>query len=90
MIAPINPPRTTSGVTMSASISPFEMAFATAVPTVNAAAKLKTAAQITAASGTQYASADDCRDRVRGIVKTVDEVENERDQYDRDDVVEHS
>jgi hypothetical protein len=50
-MAPIRPPRTTSGVTMFPSIIPFEIAFATAVPTVNAAAKLKHAAQMTAASG---------------------------------------
>ena len=57
---------------------------------VNAAAKLKTAAQITAASGLQHARADDRRDRVRRIVEAVDEIEDERDQDDRDDVGDHA
>ncbi len=51
MIAPINPPSTTSGVTILPSIIPFEIAFATAVPMVKTAAKLKHAAQTTAAIG---------------------------------------
>ena len=41
----------TFGLTMLCSIMPPPMAFATARVPVNAAAKLKTAAQITAASG---------------------------------------
>src|SRR5512132_3290063 len=51
MIAPSSPPRITFGSTMAVSIIPLPIAFATAVPTVNAAMKLKNAAQTTAASG---------------------------------------
>src|SRR3954465_8152422 len=50
-IAPSNPPRMTFGLTMLCSIIPPPTAFATASEPVNAAAKLNTAAQITAASG---------------------------------------
>jgi hypothetical protein len=41
----------TLGVTILTSIMPEPIVFATAVPTVNAAAKLKVAAQATAANG---------------------------------------
>ena len=51
MMAPNNPPRITLGVTSLTSIMPLPTALATAVPTVNAARKLKNAAQMTAASG---------------------------------------
>ena len=51
MIAPNNPPRITFGSTTVTSIISFPTVLATAVPTVNAATKLKNAAQTTAASG---------------------------------------
>src|SRR3954470_15735781 len=50
-IAPSSAPRMTFGSTMLCSIMPPPTAFATATPPVNNAAKLKNAAQITAASG---------------------------------------
>ena len=50
-IAPSNPPRITLGFTMLCSIIPPPIAFATARLPVNAAAKLKIAAQMTAARG---------------------------------------
>jgi len=50
-IAPSKPPNTTLGVTIEVSIIPEPTVFATAVPTVNAAARLKNAAQATAAKG---------------------------------------
>src|SRR5512143_391802 len=51
MIAPSRPPRMTFGFTMLCSIIPPPIAFATAREPVNAAAKLNTAAQSTAANG---------------------------------------
>ena len=51
MIAPVNPPNTTAKVTMLMSIIPAPTVFATAVPNVNAATKLKKAAQMTALPG---------------------------------------
>ena len=50
-IAPIKPPRITFGSTIFTSIMPLPTVFATAVPTVKAAAKLKNAAHTTAWSG---------------------------------------
>jgi len=50
-IAPINAPRTTLGSTTDGSMSPLPIVFATAVPTVNAAMKLKNAAHMTATAG---------------------------------------
>src|SRR6476661_2424335 len=50
-IAPSSAPRMTFGSTMLCSIMPPPTAFATATPPVNSAAKLKNAAQPTAASG---------------------------------------
>src|SRR5690242_283905 len=50
-IAPTSAASTTLGVTTLVSIIPDPIVFATAVPTVKAAAKLKNAAQATAASG---------------------------------------
>src|SRR4051812_14227499 len=50
-IAPRSPPRMTCGSTMLCSIIPPPTAFATATLPVNSAAKLKVAAQNTAASG---------------------------------------
>src|SRR6478736_4788764 len=50
-IAPSRPPRITCGSTMLCSIIPPPTALATATPPVNSAAKLKNAAQPTAASG---------------------------------------
>src|SRR5437016_818243 len=51
MMAPSSPPRITFGFTMLCSIMPPPIALATASDPVNAAAKLNTAAQRTAASG---------------------------------------
>src|SRR5512139_1312789 len=51
MMAPSSPARMTWGVTTETSIIPFPTVFATAVPTVKAATKLKNAAQTTAVSG---------------------------------------
>lgn len=51
MIAPSSPPRITFGVTIFTSIIPLPTVLATAVPTMNAAAKLKNAAHATAARG---------------------------------------
>lgn len=48
VIAPSNPPRTTSVLTTATSMSPAPIVLATAVPKVKAAAKLKNAAQATA------------------------------------------
>src|SRR6266478_5579948 len=50
-IAPKSPARIRLGVTMSVRMIPFWIAFATSSPAVNAAVKLKNAAQITAARG---------------------------------------
>jgi hypothetical protein len=51
MMAPLKPPNTTAKVTMLMSIMPAPTVLATAVPKVNAATKLKKAAQITALPG---------------------------------------
>src|SRR5688500_12800968 len=51
MMAPRSPARMTFGSTTAAWIIPLPSVFATAVPTVNAAMKLKNAAQMTAAIG---------------------------------------
>ncbi len=51
MIAPSSPARTTSADTMEGSMRPWLTVLATAVPTMNAAAKLKNAAQNTAIPG---------------------------------------
>ena len=51
VIAPSSPPRTTSVLTTRTSIRPEPIVLATAVPKVNAAAKLKNAAQKTARKG---------------------------------------
>jgi hypothetical protein len=50
-IAPIKPPKITANVTAFRSIMPLPIVFATAVPNVNAATKLKNAAQTTAWPG---------------------------------------
>src|SRR2546423_15343032 len=50
-IAPSSPPKITADVTMLMSIIPLPMVLATAVPKVNAARKLKIAAQTTAWPG---------------------------------------
>ena len=50
-IAPISPPKITAKVTMWTSIIPEPTVLATAVPNVNAATKLKNAAQMTALPG---------------------------------------
>jgi methionine aminopeptidase len=89
MIAPINPPRMTFGVTMLTSIRPFAIAFATAVPTVKAARKLNPAAQMTAARGTQHTRSDDRCDGIRRIVEAVDEIEDESHEYNRGYVIKH-
>src|SRR5712692_7288659 len=51
VIAPIKPPRMTLELTTSMSINPFPIVLATAVPNVNAATKLKKAAQKKAIKG---------------------------------------
>jgi hypothetical protein len=51
VIAPNNPEKITRGVTKCLSIMPLPIVFATAVPTMNMAIKLKKAAQITAYFG---------------------------------------
>lgn len=51
VIAQNNAQNITSGVTNDISIIPFPIVFATAVPTINMATKLKNAAQITAYFG---------------------------------------
>ena len=51
MIAPINPAKITENVTMRRSTRPEPTVLATAVPNVNAAMKLKNAAQTTALPG---------------------------------------
>ncbi len=51
MIAPARPPKMTENVTIWMSIIPEPTVFATAVPKVNAAMKLKNAAQMTAFPG---------------------------------------
>src|SRR5258706_13662278 len=50
-MAPTNPPKITAKVTILTSIMPEPSVLATAVPNVNAATKLKNAAQITALPG---------------------------------------
>ena len=51
MIAPIRPAKITANVTMLMSTRPEPTVLATAVPKVNAAMKLKNAAQMTALPG---------------------------------------
>ena len=51
MIAPARPPKITANVTILMSIIPEPTVLATAVPKVNAATKLKNAAQMTALPG---------------------------------------
>ena len=63
-----------------ASISPLPIVLATAVPTTNAATKLKTAAQTTATPGREHAGRDHRGDRVGAVVEAVDEIEDQRDQ----------
>ena len=50
-MAPSSPARITFGSTIAGGTKPVNTAFATAVPTMNAAAKLKNAAHTTACSG---------------------------------------
>ena len=50
-IAPVSPPKITAKVTILMSIIPEPTVLATAVPNVNAATKLKNAAQMTALPG---------------------------------------
>ncbi len=50
-MAPVNPPKITAKVTTLMSIIPEPTVVATAVPNVNAATKLKNAAQTTALPG---------------------------------------
>ena len=50
-MAPINPPRMTLASTNDTLIMPLPIVLATAVPTVNSAAKLNVAAQRTAVNG---------------------------------------
>ena len=85
MIAPVSPPKMTANVTMLTSIIPAPTVFATAVPKVKAATKLKNAAQTTALPGRQHAGGDDRGDRVGRVVEAVDVVEDERRQDQRDD-----
>src|ERR1051325_8146871 len=51
MIAPIRPPKMTAKLTAESSIIPLPIVFATAVPNVNAATKLKNGAKATACPG---------------------------------------
>ena len=67
------------------SIMPEPMVLATAVPKMNAAAKLKNAAQMHGLAGRQHAGRDDGGDRVGRVVEAVDVVEDERDDDDEDD-----
>ena len=64
---------------------PEPTVFATAVPNANAATKLKNAAQMTALPGRQHPGRDHGRDRVGGVVKAVDVVEDQRDADQADD-----
>ena len=61
------------------------MVLATAVPTTNAATKLKNAAQNTATPGREDPGGDDGRDGVGAVVEAVDEVEEQRDADDGED-----
>ena len=54
------------------------------MPNPNAATKLKNAAQTTAFPGDKHSGRDDGRDRVGGVVKAVDVVENQRDGDERE------
>ena len=74
---------------MLCSIIPPPTAFATAVPPVNAAAKLNDRRPDDGGERAQNARPDDRGDGVRRIVEAVDEIEDERDQDDRDDVGDH-
>ena len=67
------------------SIMPEPTVLATAVPKTNAAAKLKNAAQMHRLARRQDARRDDRGDRVGGVVKSVDVVENQGDDDDEDD-----
>ena len=62
------------------STIPLPIVWATPVPNTNAATKLKNAAQTTALPGRQHARRHDRRDRIGGVVKAVDVVEDERDE----------
>ena len=85
MIAPIRPAKITVKLTIEMSTRPEPTVLATAVPKVKAAMKLKKAAQMTALPGRQHAGRHHGRDRVRGVVKAVDVVEDERNDNEPDD-----
>ena len=69
------------------SISPLLIVLATAVPTTNAATKLKNAAQTTATPGDRTRVETTVAMELAAVVKAVDEVEDERDEDDHDDEV---
>ena len=73
----------TEKLTTVTSTSPLPTVDATAVPKVNAATKLKNAAQMTALPGREHTGGDHGRDRVRGVVESVDVVEDEGDDDQR-------
>ena len=85
-MAPINAAKTTALVDDAGlDDTAFPRSVATLTPKPNAATKLKNAAQATACIGREDTGRHDGRDGIGGIVKSIDEVEDERDDDDERD-----
>ena len=84
-MAPTSPEKMTASVTELMSIMPAPTVFATAVPNPNAATKLKKAAQIDRLSWREHPRRDHRRNGIRGVVESVDVVEDEGGGDDAED-----
>ncbi len=74
-IAPSKPAKTTYWVTISSSIIPLPIVLATAVPSRNAARKLKAAAHTTASRGDKHASGNHSRNAVGRVMEAIQKIE---------------
>ena len=89
-IAPTSAPNTTAGVTRSLSIRPLPIVSATLCSCGHCsarkyAAKLKKAANATAASRAEQPGGDDRRDRIGRVVQAVQKIERQRDDDQADE-----
>ena len=89
IVAPSSAQISTCGVTATtpASIRPEEIVFATAVPQ-SAPMQIRRRREQHGLTGTQHLGRDHGRDRIGGVVKAVDVLEDQRDQHDDEDSVE--
>ena len=89
VIAPTRPASTTSSVIVAGSTMPLAIVAATLIET-NAPAKLSTAAMRDRRPRRERPRRDARRDRVRGVVEAVREVEEERHDDDGDEGAVHA